>query len=173
MYFFNSKKLIVSQLYLLRRSSFSQPVSASCHLLLPTTPSLSLSLSLSLSHLRFLCLSLVSLKSHSLKTHLQVKKRKPISETPSFPGNLCKNACFFSFQNSPNLRKSQLFDFSSPAKSPCRSPNSIFLQIPARTATLLLEAAMQMVGERILLLEPAGRWHLLDKERWENEFGGG
>jgi hypothetical protein len=29
-----------------------------------------------------------------------------------------------------------------------------------------------MVGERFLLLEPAGRWHLLDKEWWENEFGG-
>jgi len=109
------------------------------------------------------------LKRPSPKTHLQVKKRKPISETPSFPGNFCKNACFFSFQDSPDLRKSPLFDFSSPAKSPCRSPNAIFLQIPARTATLLLEAAMQMVGERFLLLEPAGRWHLLDKEQWEND----
>jgi hypothetical protein len=30
---------------------------------------------------------------------------------------------------------------------------------------------MQMVGERVLL-ESARRWHLLDGERWENEFGG-
>jgi hypothetical protein len=84
------------------------------------------------------------LKRPSPKTHLQVKKRKPISETPSFPGNFCKNACFFSFQDSPDLRKSPLFDFSSPAKSPCRSPNAIFLQIPARTAALLLEAALRI-----------------------------
>ncbi|XP_059463019.1 uncharacterized protein LOC132191907 [Corylus avellana] len=84
------------------------------------------------------------LKRPSPKTHLQVKKRKPITETPNFPGNFCKNACFFSFQDSPDLRKSPLFEFSSPAKSPCRSPNAIFLNIPARTAALLLEAAMRI-----------------------------
>ncbi|XP_030926614.1 uncharacterized protein LOC115953220 [Quercus lobata] len=86
------------------------------------------------------------LKSSSPNTHLQVKKRKPISETPSFPGNFCKNACFFTFQDSPDLRKpkSPLFEFSSPAKSPCRTPNAIFLHIPARTAALLLDAALRI-----------------------------
>jgi hypothetical protein len=29
---------------------------------------------------------------------------------------------------------------------------------------------MQMVGERVLL-ESVGHWHLLNGERWENEFG--
>ncbi|KAF5473604.1 hypothetical protein F2P56_010204 [Juglans regia] len=83
----------------------------------------------------------------SPKTQLQVKKRKPISETPSFPGNFRKNVCFLSFHDSPDLRndrKSPMFDFSSPAKSPCRSPNAILLHIPARTAALLLEAALRI-----------------------------
>ncbi|KAG6638025.1 hypothetical protein CIPAW_10G006300 [Carya illinoinensis] len=84
------------------------------------------------------------LKRPSPKTQLQVKKRKPISETPSFPGTFRKNVCFLSFHDSPDLRKSPLFDFSSPAKSPCRSPNAILLHIPARTAALLLEAALRI-----------------------------
>ncbi|GLT31573.1 hypothetical protein SLA2020_063020 [Shorea laevis] len=78
------------------------------------------------------------------KTHIQVKKRKPISQTSKFPSNFCKNACLFSFHESPDPRKSPLFEFSSPVKSPCRSPNTIFLNIPARTATLLLEAALRI-----------------------------
>ena len=82
--------------------------------------------------------------SHHQKTHLQVKKRKPISETRNFPGKFCKNACFFSLNDSPDLRKSPLFEFPSPAKSPCKSPNAIFLHIPARTAALLLEAALRI-----------------------------
>ncbi|KAM0977752.1 hypothetical protein ACFX13_014064 [Malus domestica] len=87
------------------------------------------------------------LKSASTKSqqNLQVKKRRPISQVSNFPGSLCKNACFFSLQDSPDLRKSPLFDFSSPAaKSPCKSPNAIFLQIPNRTAALLVEAAMRI-----------------------------
>ncbi|KAM5559562.1 hypothetical protein ABKV19_020962 [Rosa sericea] len=85
------------------------------------------------------------LKRPSPKTQLQVKKRRPISEVSNFPRNLCKNACFFSLQDSPDLRKSPLFEFSSPAaKSPCKSPNAIFLQIPTRTAALLVEAAMRI-----------------------------
>ena len=44
----------------------------------------------------------------------------------------------------PDLRKFPLFEFSSPAKSSCRSSNAIFLNIPARTAALLLEAAMRI-----------------------------
>ncbi|KAK9289503.1 hypothetical protein L1049_007658 [Liquidambar formosana] len=77
-------------------------------------------------------------------TQLQLKKRKPISENSNFPGNFCKNACFFNFQDSPDVRKSPFFDFPSPAKSPCKNPNTIFLHIPARTAALLLEAALKI-----------------------------
>ncbi|KAJ1419509.1 hypothetical protein SESBI_15068 [Sesbania bispinosa] len=44
----------------------------------------------------------------------------------------------------PDLRKSPLFEFASPAKSPHRSSNAIFLHIPARTASLLLEAALRI-----------------------------
>lgn len=82
------------------------------------------------------------------KTQIQVKKRKPISQTTKFPSSFCKNSCFFSFHDSPaDPRKSPLFEFPSPAKaakSPCRSPNKIFLHVPARTAALLLEAALRV-----------------------------
>ncbi|KAL0543695.1 hypothetical protein IC582_018798 [Cucumis melo] len=87
----------------------------------------------------------VNLKRVSPKTHLQVKKRKPISTNSIFPGNFCRNACFTSFHPSPDFRKSPLFEFRSPARnSPCKSPNAIFLHIPARTAGLLLEAALKI-----------------------------
>ncbi|GKU98327.1 hypothetical protein SLEP1_g11346 [Rubroshorea leprosula] len=82
------------------------------------------------------------------KTHIQVKKRKPISQTSNFPSNFCKNACFFSFHESPDPRKSPLFEFSSPAKSPCRNSNAIFLNIPARTAALLLEASLRIQKQK-------------------------
>ncbi|XVE61530.1 hypothetical protein DITRI_Ditri06bG0047700 [Diplodiscus trichospermus] len=84
------------------------------------------------------------LKKPLPKTYLQIKKRKPISQNSNLPSNFCKNACFFSFHDSPDPRKSPLFEFTSPAKSPCRSPNAIFLHIPARTAALLLEAAVRI-----------------------------
>ncbi|KAF8397872.1 hypothetical protein HHK36_016797 [Tetracentron sinense] len=86
----------------------------------------------------------VQLKRPVPKTQLQVKRRKPVSENSSFPGSFCKNACFFSFHNSPDVRKSPLFDFSSPAKSPCRNSNTLFVPIPARTAAILLEAALRI-----------------------------
>ncbi|CAI9762127.1 unnamed protein product [Fraxinus pennsylvanica] len=77
----------------------------------------------------------------SPRSTLQIKKRKPIIDTS--PTNvkrssLCKNACIFSFQNSPDCRK-------SPFQSPCKSPNrAVFLHIPAKTAALLVEAAMRI-----------------------------
>ncbi|KAG8483869.1 hypothetical protein CXB51_022582 [Gossypium anomalum] len=80
------------------------------------------------------------LKKPSPQTHLQLKKPKPISQTSKFPSNFCKNACFFSFHDSPDPRKSPLLGFPSP----CKSPNAIFLHIPARTAALLLEAALRI-----------------------------
>ncbi|KAJ0027526.1 hypothetical protein Pint_35902 [Pistacia integerrima] len=88
------------------------------------------------------------LKGRSPNTQLQLKKRKPISQTSKFSTNFCKNACFFSFHDSPDPRKSPLFEFPSPAKSPCRSPNKIFLHIPARTAALLLEAALRIQKQK-------------------------
>ncbi|KAF9591168.1 hypothetical protein IFM89_002123 [Coptis chinensis] len=74
----------------------------------------------------------------SKKTQLQIKKQNnPISFT--------KNLCFLS---SPDVKKSPMFEFRSPLKttSPCRNSNSntLFVHIPTRTATLLLEAAMRI-----------------------------
>lgn len=81
-------------------------------------------------------------------TSLQVQKRRPIVETSSSTiakRSLCKQACFFAFHDSPDVSKSPLPGFLSPAKSPCRTHNgSILLHIPARTATLLLEAAVRI-----------------------------
>ncbi|KAI5664814.1 hypothetical protein M9H77_24137 [Catharanthus roseus] len=80
-------------------------------------------------------------------TSLQVKKRKPIVESnPSSKRSLCKQACFFAFHDSPDVTKSPLPDFLSPAvKSPIRAPKgTVFLHIPARTAALLVEAAMRI-----------------------------
>ncbi|KAL6574953.1 hypothetical protein OROMI_012238 [Orobanche minor] len=88
------------------------------------------------------------LKNTSPAADLQLRKRKPdiVRETSTSRSSiLCKHACFFSFQNSPDVRKSPFFEFPSPAKSPCRSPNgAVFLHIPSRTAALLVEAAMRI-----------------------------
>lgn len=83
------------------------------------------------------------LKRPSPNTTLQLKKQKPPSPSPT-TAHFCKNACFLSFQNSPDIRKSPLFEFASPVKSPRRSSNPIFLHIPAKTASLLLEAALRI-----------------------------
>ncbi|KAK4419338.1 hypothetical protein Salat_2346700 [Sesamum alatum] len=82
----------------------------------------------------------------SSATTLQLRKRRPLlPETSAKRSNLCKYACFFSFQNSPDVRKSPFLEFPSPAKSPCKSPNrAVFLHIPSRTAALLVEAAMRI-----------------------------
>nr|XP_010312240.1 uncharacterized protein LOC104644378 [Solanum lycopersicum] len=59
------------------------------------------------------------------------------------PSKLCKNTCFFSFGESPELRKSPLC-LSSPA--PAKSPEieKFVLNVPATTAALLLEAAIRI-----------------------------
>ncbi|XP_022962721.1 uncharacterized protein LOC111463127 [Cucurbita moschata] len=85
----------------------------------------------------------VDLKRVSPKTDLQLKKRKPISSNSVFRGDFCRNGCFKSFHPSPELRKSPLFEFRSPARNRS-SPNAIFLHVPARTAALLLEAALKI-----------------------------
>ncbi|XP_043716605.1 uncharacterized protein DDB_G0283697-like isoform X2 [Telopea speciosissima] len=84
------------------------------------------------------------LKRSVPKGQLQVKTRKPIYENSSFPASFCRNACLFSFHDSPDVRKSPLFDFSSPLKSPCRNSNSLFIHIPSKTAALLLDAALRI-----------------------------
>ncbi|XP_044473096.1 glutamic acid-rich protein-like [Mangifera indica] len=88
------------------------------------------------------------LKGPSPNTQLQLKKRKPISQKSKFPSNFCQNACFFSFHDEPEPRKSPPFEFPSPVKSPCRSPNNMFPHLPARTAALLLEAALRIQKQK-------------------------
>ncbi|KAG2334629.1 hypothetical protein Bca4012_015913 [Brassica carinata] len=73
-------------------------------------------------------------------THLQVKKRRPVSQNAGLPSRFCRNACFFSLRESPDPKKSPLFE----PKSPIRSQNAIFVNIPARTASMLLEAAVRI-----------------------------
>lgn len=74
-------------------------------------------------------------------THLQVKKRRPISQNAGgLPSRFCRNACFFSLRESPDPKKSPLFEL----KSPNRNQNAIFVNIPARTASILLEAAVRI-----------------------------
>lgn len=80
------------------------------------------------------------------KTSVQLKKRRPIVESSATKRSLCKHACFFSFQDSPDVRKSPL-SFPSPlsAKTPCRTPTGrVRLNVPARTAALLLDAALRI-----------------------------
>ncbi|XP_039021690.1 uncharacterized protein LOC120153896 [Hibiscus syriacus] len=59
------------------------------------------------------------LKKPSPKTHLQINKRKLISPNSNFPSNFCKKACFLSTHDSPDLKKSPLFE--------PKRPNTIFL----------------------------------------------
>ncbi|KAJ4882360.1 Uncharacterized protein Rs2_32453 [Raphanus sativus] len=73
-------------------------------------------------------------------THLQVKKRRAISRNTGLPSRFCRNACFFSLRESPDPKKSPLFE----PKSPNRSQNAMFVNIPARTASMLLEAAVRI-----------------------------
>ncbi|KAF8115338.1 hypothetical protein N665_0029s0172 [Sinapis alba] len=73
-------------------------------------------------------------------THLQVKKRRAISRNTELPSRFCRNACFFSLRESPDPKKSPLFE----PKSPNRSQNAMFVNIPARTASMLLEAAVRI-----------------------------
>ncbi|KAK9723839.1 hypothetical protein RND81_05G029000 [Saponaria officinalis] len=83
----------------------------------------------------------IILKKQAPKTQqIQVKKPKPMSKNTSF---FPKNACFSSMQYSPDLRKSPLFDFNNSPVSK-KSPNRVLLHVPAKTASLLLEAALKI-----------------------------
>ncbi|KAJ0235128.1 Histone-lysine N-methyltransferase SETD1B-like protein [Hirschfeldia incana] len=75
--------------------------------------------------------------------HLQVKKRRPVSQNAGLPSRFCRNACLFSLRESPDPTKSPLFE----PKSPNRSQNAIFVNIPVRTASMLLEAAVRIQKE--------------------------
>lgn len=86
-------------------------------------------------------------RSSSTTSTLKLNKPKPNPinhQNSTFPPEFCKNACFFSLNATPDLLNSPLFDFTSPSKSPCKSPNAFFLHVPSRTATLLLEAALRI-----------------------------
>lgn len=67
------------------------------------------------------------------------KKRRPVSPNSSFGHNFCKNPCFFA--SSPDPTKSPLFD---PQARATTDKNAIFLHVPAKTAALLLEAALRI-----------------------------
>ncbi|KAL4031755.1 hypothetical protein IC575_010045 [Cucumis melo] len=85
------------------------------------------------------------LKRSSFKSHFHLKNPKPISHSPDFSAKFCRSTCFFSFNHSPDLANSSpLFGFQSPVKTPYRSPNPVFFHVPARTAGLLLEAALRI-----------------------------
>ncbi|KAL9227913.1 hypothetical protein vseg_003548 [Gypsophila vaccaria] len=80
----------------------------------------------------------ILLKKQAPKTTTQILLKKP-KNTSFFP----KNACFSSLQYSPDLRKSPLFDFTNSPVSK-KSPNRVLLHVPAKTASLLLEAALKI-----------------------------
>ncbi|XP_019152925.1 PREDICTED: uncharacterized protein LOC109149557 [Ipomoea nil] len=71
------------------------------------------------------------------KTSVHLKKSSATKRS------LCKHACFFSFQDSsPDVRKSPL-TFPSPLSG--KTPNGrVRLNVPARTAALLLDAALRI-----------------------------
>ncbi|KAF5184675.1 histone-lysine N-methyltransferase SETD1B-like protein [Thalictrum thalictroides] len=56
------------------------------------------------------------------------------------------NACFLSFHDSSEgITKSPRFDFSSQSRN--SNPNTVFVHIPAKTAALLLEAALRIQNQ--------------------------
>ncbi|XP_010049783.2 uncharacterized protein LOC104438358 [Eucalyptus grandis] len=67
------------------------------------------------------------------------KKRRPISQNSNFGHSFCKNPCFFASSADPT--KSPLFD---PRTRGPTDKNAIFLHVPAKTAALLLEAALRI-----------------------------
>ncbi|VVB02301.1 unnamed protein product [Arabis nemorensis] len=90
------------------------------------------------------------LRSQMGYSDLRLKKRK--SDTFSVSGNKvppgffsCERSCFFATTHykSPDPRNSPLFELRSPAKKKTRD-GRVFLQIPARTAAILLEAAARI-----------------------------
>ncbi|XP_047331979.1 uncharacterized protein LOC124935600 [Impatiens glandulifera] len=80
------------------------------------------------------------------RSRLNIKNTSIVSSTTKQSNTLFKNACLFSFYDSPDPRKSPLLSgFLSPnASSLAKNCSNAVLHIPARTAALLLEAAMRI-----------------------------
>lgn len=87
---------------------------------------------------------IADLRSQMGCSDLRVKKRKS-ENAATFPPGLfsCESSCFFAAHKSPDPRKSPLFELWSPGKKKTRE-GRVFLQIPARTAAILLEAAARI-----------------------------
>ncbi|OWM79113.1 uncharacterized protein LOC116197115 [Punica granatum] len=86
------------------------------------------------------------------KSRKLIKPAAPTKTPASFAGTFCKNVCLFSvLPDSPDPRKSPLFDF---AASPHKSPNRIFLHVPAKTAAMLLEAAVRIQQKSASSVKP-------------------
>ncbi|XP_010513024.1 PREDICTED: uncharacterized protein LOC104788965 [Camelina sativa] len=86
------------------------------------------------------------LRSQMGCSDLRVKKRKSDNNVATFPPPglfSCESSCFFAAHKSPDPRKSPLFELRSPGKKKTRD-GRVFLQIPARTAAILLDAAARI-----------------------------
>ncbi|KAL7195789.1 hypothetical protein ACSBR1_035927 [Camellia fascicularis] len=70
-------------------------------------------------------------------------QRNPIIESSSSKRSLYKHACFLSFPDSPDLKKSP-----ATSNSTSKSPNAVILHVPSRTSALLLEAAMRIQNQK-------------------------
>ncbi|XP_019158418.1 PREDICTED: uncharacterized protein LOC109155140 [Ipomoea nil] len=70
---------------------------------------------------------------------VHVGRRKSFVETLTWKQILCKRGCLFSFRGSPEV------GFPSPASAKTQNER-VLLHVPARTAALLLEAAMRIQG---------------------------
>ncbi|KAL1331920.1 hypothetical protein AAHE18_02G196000 [Arachis hypogaea] len=105
----------------------------------------------------FLLNNYISDKQNQLTIHFSKQKTGTLKTSTLFPiHHLCKNALCFNYSSTapptttPDITKSPLFRFSqrSSTKSPCSarasSPNAMFLHVPARTASILLEAALRI-----------------------------
>ncbi|XP_021994744.1 uncharacterized protein LOC110891355 isoform X2 [Helianthus annuus] len=78
------------------------------------------------------------------KTSIVVKKPKPIIESKSFNTFCINHVCFLSSNDSPGFKTSPFLDFpAKELKSPCNNA-TMFINIPARTAAMLLDAATRV-----------------------------
>lgn len=89
----------------------------------------------------------IALRKSQLKTSPKAPQiPRKCKTTPRYPN------CFISVQYSPDIRNSPLIKYRSPVptKSPNKSPKSvpIRLQVPARTASLLFEAAIKIQTQK-------------------------
>lgn len=73
--------------------------------------------------------------------HLNNIIKPNIIQTSTSKLSMCKHACFFSFTDSPEVRRSP---FPSPPKSPsCKSPNKVFLQILEAAARIQNQSSVK------------------------------